>query len=144
MAIKTTQEPEEPDPFENFSITELWAYIYKSLGASALRTHFSDFDTDWGQKLLGNNNLADVKLWRELLIDKADELRRLNLHKVADLCQEEAARRPSKFDRENEWHPSEAEFWRASMDRERKAWEAKRASRKNGHAIVSREASGQA
>jgi hypothetical protein len=52
---------------------------------------------------------------------------------------EEAAKRPSKFDRPNEWHSSEDKYWRESMDRERKAWEAKRASRKNGHAYVSRE-----
>jgi hypothetical protein len=142
MAVKTTYEdPEGEDPFKDFSISEMWAYIYKTQGASGLRTHFSDFDTDWGRKLLSENNLADVKLWRELLIDKADELRRLNLHKVADLCQEEADRRLSKFDRPNEWHATEENRWRERMERERQQWERQREKRQhrfNGVASIRR------
>jgi hypothetical protein len=95
------------------------------------------------REMLRQNNLGDVYLWKELLLDKADELRRLNLHKVAEVCEAEAARRLSKFARPNEWHATEEERWRERMERERKEWERqreKRASRKNGFAVVSREA----
>jgi hypothetical protein len=96
------------------------------------------------REMLRQNNLGDVYLWKELLLDKADELRRLNLHKVADLCQEEACRRPSKFDRPNEWHATEENRWRERMERERQQWERqrqKRLHRFNGVASIRRKSS---
>jgi hypothetical protein len=136
MAVKTTQEPTEPDdPFDNFELAEQWAFIFKCQSASGLLSHFSDFDSDWGRELLRQNNLGDVYLWRELLIDKADELSLMGLAKVAAVCLSEAERRPSKFDRPNQWHASEEKRWRESMDRQRLKWEAerqKRLDRRNG------------
>src|SRR6516165_2938801 len=135
MAIRTVYEPEEPDPFRDFTFTEMLAFIHKSQFATGLSAFFSEFDSDYGQQL---KREYKIDLWSEVLTDAADELRLLGLPKVAAICMEEAAKRPSKFDRPNEWHSSEDKFWRESMERQRKAWEQQhqqRASRKNGHAI---------
>jgi hypothetical protein len=111
MAVKTkSEEPAEPDPFRDFSLAELWAYIHKTLGASALRSHFSDFDDEEIREVLRQYDLADIELERELLIDIADELSLLGLTKVAAVCMEEAQRRSSKF-------------WQAGQEHKRKQWE---------------------
>jgi hypothetical protein len=128
MAVKTTQEPEQPDPFRNFDLAEQWAYTYKTLGASGLLSHFSDFDDPEIREILRQNDLGDIVLWKELLIDQADELSAMGLSQVAKVCLQEAARRPSEFDRPNEWSAAEEQHWHEKMQRDRKRWEAERAT----------------
>jgi len=131
MAVKTRipEELNEPDPFKNFSLAEFWAFIAKTQSADALRSHFSDFDDPEIRKVLNQHALGDVGLEKELLIDIADELSLLGLTKVAAVCLQEAERRPSKFDRPNEWSEREEKYWLQHMDRQRKHWEAKRRQR---------------
>jgi hypothetical protein len=120
MAIRTTyKDPEGEDPFRDFTLAELIAFMHKSLGASGLQAFFSEFDSDYGQQL---KREYKIDLWRETLIDAADELSLLNLGKCAAIVMEEAERRPSGFDRPNEWAATEDKHWRASMERERSQW----------------------
>jgi hypothetical protein len=123
MAVKTVYEPEEPDPFKDFSFAELLAFIHKTQFASGLRSLFSEFDSDYGQEL---KREYKFELWRETLIDAADELSLLNLSKCAAIVMEEVERRPSQFDRPPE-HPATVQsHWRARQDQERKRWEQQR------------------
>jgi hypothetical protein len=137
MAVKTQpEEPEEPDPYKDFSLAEYWAFIHKTQGASALRSHFSDFDDPEIRKVLHKHALGDVELERELLIDIADELSLLGLTKVAAVCLQEAERRPSKFDRPNEWSVREEKYWLQHMKRQRRHWEAKRRQRLSQRSVM--------
>jgi hypothetical protein len=88
MAIRTVYEPEEPDPFRDFTFTEMLAFIHKSQFASGLQAFFSEFDSDYGQQL---KREYKIDLWREVLTDAADELSRLGLKKVAAICLEEGS-----------------------------------------------------
>ena len=136
MAIKTKpEEPEEPDPFRDFSLAELWTYIFKTQGAdalrshfsdfaNALRSHFSDFDDDEVRQVLREHDLEDIQLERELLIDIGDELSLLGLNKCAAVVFEEAKRRPSRFDRLREWGSEER--WLKHIEREQKHWRRQR------------------
>jgi hypothetical protein len=72
--------------------------------------------------------LAEYKLelWREVLVDVADELSLLNLGKCAEIVRAEAEKRPSRFDRPNEWAATEDKHWRARQQSERSQWENRR------------------
>jgi hypothetical protein len=49
MAFKTVfEEPEQPDPFGDFSLAQIIAWTHKSLGAAGLASFFSEFDSPEG------------------------------------------------------------------------------------------------
>jgi hypothetical protein len=121
MAVKTVYPEPELDPFNDFSTAEIFAYTYKFLGASAFSSGFSGLDAELKRQY-------GTQLWREALVDAADQLSMLNLGKCADIVMAEAEKRPSKFDRPNEWFATEEKHWRACQERKREEWEAKRKS----------------
>ncbi|MGA8699250.1 MAG: hypothetical protein WB689_36575 [Xanthobacteraceae bacterium] len=84
MLQKTTPEPEEPDPFEDFTAPELCAFVYRKAGKAGLREFLS--------------GAADDKFsTRELYEDAAAALRGVGLAKAAAIVAEAAARIPSQM-----------------------------------------------
>jgi hypothetical protein len=66
-------------------------------------------------------------LYREDLIDAADELSPMGLGKVASIVVEVAETKASRFDRPCPWDATDKTgCWRESMQRERAQWELKR------------------
>ena len=83
MLQKTTPEPEEPNPFEDFTSAELCAFVYRKHGAAGLREFLSDAD--------------DESSTREFYEDAAATLMAIGLAKAAAIVAEVAAQTPSRM-----------------------------------------------
>jgi hypothetical protein len=84
MLQRKTPEPEEPDPFDDFSCPELCAFVYRKHGEAGLREFLS--------------GAADHRFsTREFYEDAAVALRGIGLAKVAAIVAEAAAQIPSQM-----------------------------------------------
>jgi hypothetical protein len=106
------------DPFRDFTPPQLLAFTYKELGEEGLR------------RIL---NVEDTR--REFLEKQVDELERIGLSRVAEIVKEIAAQMKYSWDAsrcpwpEDYPYPVERRAWLENRERERKEWEASRASR---------------
>jgi hypothetical protein len=83
MPHKTTLEPEEPNPFGDFTSAELCAFVYRKHGAAGLREFLSGADDDFST--------------REFYEDAAATLMAVGLAKAAAIVAEVAAQTPSQM-----------------------------------------------
>jgi hypothetical protein len=127
----------EKDPFD--SLPSRLAWISRKFGLEELRQClFPDGPPANLKRKLVEAGLQD-DYRKEDLLDAAAELTLLGLNKVAAIATEVAALKQSRFDQPPPAWAARGPWWRAHQDSEREKWEEKRASRKNGHAVVSRE-----